>query len=492
MRTLREAAVEVLRSGGPMHYQALMEEIIVKGLASSSSKTPAASLNATIAVDIKRNGTNSEFVRVRPGVYGLRALHAAAAIPDLAPEEREPGGGASDTEEGAKEDAERRGIAPFFPTYREARQLLNIWPGRPRKQLADLEATLVELRGTRQNAVDWTDPDQWIPERLKDADRELADAIWSGSGKTVNPRYSYGHWLLVNKHGLVCEDDSGVLRLTDRGCEFLDNQGGDAETLLDEREGIVGLLALVADLGPTRAGGLIEEWTEYLARHTAVGSDSTIRDTLRRRLNNLLDRELISRKGALYSITDAGLAYLQRVGTDEILGGDEPPQLRMLAKKQEIAVRESLRELLLEMDPFGFEHLIKRLLEEMGYQNVEVTTRSGDGGVDVVADIELGITAVREVVQAKRHKRTIQRKDLDALRGSLYRFSAVRGTIIATAAFSKGTAEAAFATGAAPITLIDCDKLIDLFIEHGIGVKKNKIEYLSLDADVFTECEEEA
>jgi len=114
------------------------------------------------------------------------------------------------------------------------------------------------------------------------------------------------------------------------------------------------------------------------------------------------------------------------------------------------------------------------------------------GGVDVVADIEFGITSVREVVQAKRHKRTIQRKDLDALRGSLYRFNAVRGTIIATAPFSKGTAEAAFATGAAPITLIDGDKLIDLLIEHGIGVKKNKIEVLSVDADAFADLEPEA
>ena len=41
------------------------------------------------------------------------------------------------------------------------------------------------------------------------------------------------------------------------------------------------------------------------------------------------------------------------------------------------------------MDPFAFEHLIKRLLEELDYQNVEVTACSGDGGVDVVGDIEL-------------------------------------------------------------------------------------------------------
>ena len=125
-----------------------------------------------------------------------------------------------------------------------------------------------------------------------------------------------------------------------------------------------------------------------------------------------------------------------------------------------------MRELLLDMDASAFEHLVKRLLEEMDYQDVEVTSPSNDGGVDVIARIELGITSVREVVQAKRHKRTIQRKDLDALRGSLYRFNAVRGTLVATSRFSKGTEEAAFAGGAAPITLIDGDKLIDLLIEH--------------------------
>ncbi len=107
-----------------------------------------------------------------------------------------------------------------------------------------------------------------------------------------------------------------------------------------------------------------------------------------------------------------------------------------------------------------------------------------------MADIELGITSVREVVQAKRHKRTIQRTVLDALRGSLHRFDAVRGTIITTSTFSKGTREAAFEPGAAPITLIDGNKLVDLLIEHGIGVRKKPVELLELDADAFAEVED--
>ena len=66
-----------------------------------------------------------------------------------------------------------------------------------------------------------------------------------------------------------------------------------------------------------------------------------------------------------------------------------------------------------------------------------------------MGDIELGITPVREVVQA------------------------------------KGTQDAAFATGAAPITLIDGEK-VDLLIEHGIGVRKRTIALLEVDTETFT------
>lgn len=489
-KTLRQAAVELLQEIGPTHYKELTDQILARGLATSSSKTPADSLNARITVDIKRNGNKSEFVRVRPGVFGLRALHAAGAktetSADVAP------GAEGDDSSAGKDETEQRVRTPLFPTYREVRHLLKVWPGRPRKQITGLRATLGEICGTPQNTVDWTDPDAWIPERLSGGDQDLASAIWSKSGKTVNPRHTYGHWLLSQKYELLEDGPDGNLTVTDRGRDFIENEGGEAEIFLDEQEGLAKLLALVANNGPTRAGGILEEWTEYLNRHSSFGSPSTFRDTLRRRLNNLLDRGLVNRKGTMYSVTDAGLAYLQRVGTEEALGGDEQQELWTLAKKQETSVRESMRELLLDMDAFAFEHLVKRLLEEMDYQNVEVTTRSGDGGVDVIAEIELGITSVREVVQAKRHRRTIQRKDLDALRGSLYRFNAVRGTIIATSRFSKGTEEAAFAGGAAPITLIDGDKLIDLLIEHGVGVRKRTLEVLAVDPDAFADLEGEA
>jgi restriction system protein len=141
------------------------------------------------------------------------------------------------------------------------------------------------------------------------------------------------------------------------------------------------------------------------------------------------------------------------------------------------------------MDPFKFEELIKFLLEEMDYSDVQTTSPVNDKGVDVVADIEFGISSVREVIQVKRHKGNINRTVLDQLRGSLHRFDAVRGTIITTGGFSKGTVQAAFERGAAPITLIDGEKLLDLLIQHEIGVSKNAVEYIEFDASKLAQFE---
>jgi restriction system protein len=109
--------------------------------------------------------------------------------------------------------------------------------------------------------------------------------------------------------------------------------------------------------------------------------------------------------------------------------------------------------------------------------------------VDVVGTIELGISAVREVIQVKRHKGTIGRPVLDQLRGSLHRFSAVRGTIITTGRFSKGVEAAAFETGAAPITLIDGDKLLDLLLKNEIGVNKRQVSYYEFAPEKLAQFE---
>ena len=481
--TFRQAAAVVLREVGPSRCADLAQEILKRGLVATQGRTPQATLGAQLAVEIKRNGEKSQFVRLRPGVFGLRELHGHHVTGAHGLDASEGGfAGGPDGEGGSWVRT------PAYPVYAKLRHVLRVWPGRPRTVVTGLRGSLIQLTGTPQDPVDWSDPDRWINERLEGEERDLALAIWAESKGTANPRHVYGHWILAQAHGLIAENGEGLLELTQMGRSFLEEEGGDAEVFLDDVEGLLKVLALVAESGPARPGELVEDWGEYLSKCSSFGSTSTIRSTLAYRLKNLLARGLVLRKGTMYSATDAGIAYLERTGSGD---GEGQSDLWALAKKEESSVRDSMRELLLDMDAYAFEYLVKRLLEEMGYQNVEVTQRGGDGGVDVIGEIELGITSVREVVQAKRHRKTIQRKDLDALRGSLYRFDAVRGTIVTTSKFTSGVQKAAFERGAAPITLIDGDKLVDLLIQYGIGVRKRTLEVLAIDADAFADLGED-
>ncbi|MCY3610625.1 MAG: restriction endonuclease [Gemmatimonadetes bacterium] len=393
-----------------------------------------------------------------------------------------------ETGRAASDGGARRVRVPWFPIYGELRHLLRIWPGFTRSNVTGLHKRLAELRGSPQNPVDWQDPDSWIRAKLKGEDLKLALAIWTGSDKSVNPRYTSGAWILSQKYRLLADGSDGNLRLTERGRDFIDHEFGEAEAYLDLQEGAIELLVILADSGPAQRGALVDAWADFLKRRSGFRSRSTIRDTLSSRLRNLLARRLINRDRLKYTVTETGLQYLERVAPPS--PGDELQAIRNMTRKRGATVREDLHKHLLQMDPTAFEHLVARVLEAMDYENVKVTGQSGDGGVDVVAEIELGVTSVREVVQVKRHKRTIQAKDVAALRGSLFKFGAVRGTIVTTSGFARGAKKDAFAQGAAPITLIDGKKLIDLLIKHEIGVRKHEIEVLSVDWEGLADVEE--
>ena len=203
---LRLAAIELLREIGPMHYRILTERILERSPTGSTSKTPDASVRAAINGEIKKYGDASEFIRVGPGVFGLRSLHAETTV-SIPIKPGGSGAGTDDTvelEEAASDELRVR--TPLFPIYREVRELLRAWPGRPRKQVTALRSTINQLRGTPQNTVDWTDPDGWMPDRLSGGDLDLAIAIWRSSGKSVNPRHTYGHWLLCRTYRLIDEN----------------------------------------------------------------------------------------------------------------------------------------------------------------------------------------------------------------------------------------------------------------------------------------------
>ncbi len=369
---------------------------------------------------------------------------------------------------------------PHYPAHDELCAVLKVWAGEQRDLVTGLKGEVLSLTGSPAHPLDWTEPETWIPERLHGEHQRLAMKMWRKA--KVNPRHMTGHWSLATRYGLLVPGRSGVLDLAERGAALVAEPFGSALRFVDDHEGVLKLLGMVSDHGRAGSRDLLEPWAEYLASVSNIRSDSYRRSALYQRLRHLVGRGHIARAGNSYSVTQAGLDYLS-AGGHETPTSSETQLLREVLARHTQSVKEELRSTLAEMDPYQFEHLIKLLLEELGYEDVEVTKPSHDRGVDVVGSIQVGISSVKEAVQAKRQRGNVQRPVVDKLRGSLHRWEAHRGTIITTSGFSKGARAAVFEVGAAPVTLIDGDRLVELLIEHGVGVAKKAVFVLEVDHD---------
>ncbi|MBN1247615.1 MAG: restriction endonuclease [Anaerolineae bacterium] len=390
-------------------------------------------------------------------------------------------------------DDDSRALTPGLPDYTRARHFLRILDGVSYSLYRSTYNAIWDQRGSPQENEDWTNPDEWIVERLSGDEQALAKRIWKESKHELNPRYLRGSWYMTTKHDLLVRGSKDVLQVTNRGRQFLDNPEGKVVAEIDSYEGILTILQLVAERGPGKRGEFLPGFSSFCMTETTYRSENVIKGALYDRLRNLVERGYVEMRSQTYEVTEAGLRYLEQYAA--LVPGRQAAgqhtELRRLTKDLTQQARDQLSEYLLTMDPYKFEELVKFLLEQMGYTNVKTTPHANDKGVDVVADIQLGISSVREVVQVKRRQANLHRPVLDQLRGSLHRFGAVRGTIITTGGFSKGTMDAAFESGASPITLIDGEKLVDLLVAHEIGVTKRTVEYLEFDVAELTQFEVE-
>jgi len=143
-------------------------------------------------------------------------------------------------------------------------------------------------------------------------------------------------------------------------------------------------------------------------------------------------------------------------------------------------VKERLLGALKEMHPKAFEHLMARLLERLGYEGVEVTPYSGDGGLDVKATLTVGgVTSVPTAVQVKRYDANVSGKVVRELRGGIGVHE--RGLIITTGGFTKDAITEASSANKVPISLVDGRKLVDLLVQKRLGVVGRTVEVLDLD-----------
>lgn len=72
VRLMEKIALVLRHAGEPLHYREITERLLRSGTWETSGRTPEATVNSRIVVDINGLGSQSTFVRTVPGVYGLR------------------------------------------------------------------------------------------------------------------------------------------------------------------------------------------------------------------------------------------------------------------------------------------------------------------------------------------------------------------------------------------------------------------------------------
>lgn len=104
---------------------------------------------------------------------------------------------------------------------------------------------------------------------------------------------------------------------------------------------------------------------------------------------------------------------------------------------EEIKWEDKLIATLKKMNPFAFERLVQRLLREAGFDNVEVTKKSGDGGIDGKGVFKIaGFVSFNIYFQCKRYEGTVPSSVIRDFRGAIMG-RADKGLIITTGVFSK-------------------------------------------------------
>ena len=157
-----------------------------------------------------------------------------------------------------------------------------------------------------------------------------------------------------------------------------------------------------------------------------------------------------------------------------------PSEVAGIIEDKNRDVRQSLLDRARSASPAQFETLVSELLVAIGFEDVEVTNFSGDGGIDVRGTLVVGeAVRIRMAVQAKRWKNNVMKPVVQQVRGALGAHE--QGLIITTSDFSKGAKTEANRSDAAPVGLMNGERMAALLAEYEIGATTKSYNLFVLD-----------
>jgi len=150
--------------------------------------------------------------------------------------------------------------------------------------------------------------------------------------------------------------------------------------------------------------------------------------------------------------------------------------------------KTELLNILKALPPSGFERICQRLLRESGFQQVVVTGKSGDGGIDGHGILQINpVVSFNVLFQCKRYQGTVTASHVRDFRGAMMGRTD-KGIILTTGTFTLDAKKEARRDGVPPIELVDGDKLVEMFELLELGLIPRKV--YDIDAHFFDDFQE--
>ena len=218
--------------------------------------------------------------------------------------------------------------------------------------------------------------------------------------------------------------------------------------------------------------------TETGRNQLSHGSESDIRRLVSDAYN---ERAKIYRERAAAKAN----ATSQEITEDDVHdAADVASDQSVIVNEEELTWTQRLLRVLVTINPDAFERLCQRLLRESGFIKVEVTGKSGDGGIDGHGVLRVNLISFQVLFQAKRWQSAVSSPVVRDFRGAMVG-RADKGLIITTSTFTRDARAEATRDGAPAIDLIDGEDLCRLLKDTRIGVEVRMVEEVIVDETVF-------
>jgi restriction system protein len=147
--------------------------------------------------------------------------------------------------------------------------------------------------------------------------------------------------------------------------------------------------------------------------------------------------------------------------------------------------RDNLLDVVQAISPENFEKLCQRVLRESGFTRVEITGRSGDGGIDGIGVLRIALLSFHVFFQCKRYKGSVGAPAIRDFRGAMVGRTD-KGLLLTTGSFTPDAKREATRDGAPVLDLIDGEMLCTILKDLNLGVSTQQVEEVSIDADWFS------